>query len=724
MTRPFSISPALRRSVIIVAVTLLCCAALLRTAFYHGVERGMDAALDEPGYPLVALAAAIGDMAFGSNAGYVADPAVLKTLFGEIVGPAFTEAARPRLRNAPVINHAINKVYNESKVSGPSKGLVVSMYFNDLGFIDYIKLAFRLFDMEIQSLYRLFFVLLAGSLVVFVLAFPGNVFASTAAIAISFVFLAEINSAIFNDLNHTVYGFRYPSVLGVIPTLHLALLVAQRERFTPLAFCLALPQALLLIFAISMRSSAQWGLIALFAIASLQFVQALWANWSRQQDRRILVLDAGCAFIRWPLLLTICLVLLHGAYMRAALHPVYDSDDVLPQHVFWHTSFVNYAAHDSQALALAEGATGDEIGYKAARLYAKRVGLAANPESLGSPLTNTTLRQALHDKLMRRVFLSYILANPFRVLNVYLYEKPTATIRNFMRVVRTGFPNWFTIGSGIVVLTFFPALLLLPRTVDERRAIIVTLGAMAIAVPIPILVGASYPYFYLSELLIVWLTMFYLGIPLITGWALAGWTGAAPERRVLATRILRPAIVIVVCLATAGVILHVYRTSPVFDTWTPAGLLLRDGATQAPDGTWTAAKVGEDGSDSVRGLATKLGMDTSKNMVARAHAKEGSGSRLLLSLAAGSNQLLCDFDPRSGTTAVRALGVSQPKGCTAIKQREGWWLVELTGVVDPRGKPEDIIYKLAPTQSPFVDSYRGNGSNHIFLWGASVQYAP
>jgi hypothetical protein len=706
--------------IVLSLATIVCCAMLLHGAFYRGVQRGMDAAFDEPGFSIVALAAAIGDMVYG-NSGYVADYELNRTISANIIGNSWSEAIRPNLSNAVVLNNAIRKGFELARSSNPSGNPVISMYFNDLGFIDFIKLAFRLFGEEIQSLYRLFFVLLGASVVLFVLAFPGNIFAAAAVVAVTFAICAEIDSAMINYLNRTVYGFRFPSVLAVLPTLHLGLLLARRQPPTPWAYLLALGQVLLLIFAIKMRGSAEWGLIALIIIATVMFLQSLWANWRPQAEPRLIVFNAAKEFARWPLVLVVGAVVVHSLIMKVALHPIYDSDDVLPHHVFWHTLFQNYAPYDLKALALAGGATGDEIGYRAGRLYAESVRMANTAESLRSPLTNTHLRIGLHDKLMRRVFLNYAMENPVRVLKVFAYDKPLAAIRLFMRMAKEGFPTKAWVGAGIIIVAFSLALYLLPWTLRERSATVLTLSAMTVTAAIPPVLGAAFPYFYLAEIFIVLFVAACLGLPFFAAWAFADWVQPNSHRNANPERFIKPAILLLVCMAFGSILFFAFRSSPQFETWSRVGVTVEHQATKAPDGTWTGTKIVETTDDDAHEINSKGGLDSAKPAVAAVFAKAGAGRRLLTSLIVGPNHLYCEVDLETGAAATKAMGEAQPGRCAAIKQTEGWWLVEVEGVVRPSGRVEEVFFAIGLSAEPFVGSYRGDGKSHIFVWGASLR---
>jgi hypothetical protein len=506
------------RKIWFASATLFLCGLLLGATYDRGLARGMDHAIEwGPNSAQLAIAVAISDVVYHLNLGYVAHNAVAQKLYKVIEQSDPLDASMiPRLHDARVINDALKQASQLGPLEPGSfdNNTLVSMYYNDLGFVDYIELAFSIFGLKIQSLYSLFFLLLGISVAAFVCAFPKNVLAAGIIVAICFGFLAEINSTIFIDFMPSVYGLRYPSVLAIVPALHLGLLLAWRQRLSPVAVLLATAQVLILILAIKLRGSAGWALIFLLAVAAVQFVVALITNWRRGEDRRIVVIDAIGSACRWPLLLTLGLVLLHGAYLRQSLHPVYDTDDVIARHGLWHTLYINLAGFDRGALQLSGHSTrsGDDVGYSASILYAKSHHLFVDPLHFGSPLTGTTIRQQFHDNLMRRVFLGYAIENPSRVLDVFLIEKPEILVRQFFAMAPIAFPSWTRLAGCGLVLAFSTALMLLPWRAPQAGSLLWFLPLLVTCIGVPNIIGGP-DLMYMGDIYIVWPIAGYVGLP-------------------------------------------------------------------------------------------------------------------------------------------------------------------------------------------------------------------
>jgi hypothetical protein len=216
--------------------------------------------------------------------------------------------------------------------------------------------------------------------------------------------------------------------------------------------------------------------------------------------------------------------------MRSILHPIYDSDEVLAQHMTWHSFFQNYAAFDPAALALSglqgEDARRDPISWQAARQYAYRTRLVKNYESLNASLTHFGLRLALHDNLMRRVYLGYITQHPTRALRVYLLQKPPDVAKRYWSEKSAAFPFWVSLVNYGLCATFGLSLIFLPWSVTQARSLVMVVVRMGIVSTLPHIAGAP-DLVNLNDMCIVWPAAFYLGLPLVLALLIA-WKRASP----------------------------------------------------------------------------------------------------------------------------------------------------------------------------------------------------
>jgi hypothetical protein len=160
-------------------------------------------------------------------------------------------------------------------------------------------------------------------------------------------------------------------------------------------------------------------------------------------------------------------------------------------------------------------------------------------------------------------------------------------------------------------------------------------------------------------------------------------------------------------------------TATGFDTWRFTGLIGQANAAKAPDGTNTAYKLTENLDKASRSVSAVINFDPAKPMGASLFARYGNGRRLLIYLATDVNRISCDVDLQSGKTSLQATGAAQPGRCDAIAQSEGWWRIELQGIVSPRGSSTITVLGIAPTKAPFEDAYEA-GDGYVLIWNAAV----
>lgn len=502
--------PAGLRGLLLFAVALALCGAMVGQLYRGGLERGMDHAIAwGPESEENAFAVALSDLVYHLNKGYVGYQAVKDRLV-ETIDPegSAAPAVWPRLRDAALLNEALAKA---SSLGALTPGFIddhslFSMYYDDLGFVDYIKLAFLSFGERIQSLYALYFVLLGLSVAAFLLSFPFSTVALLVLIGAVFQFWAEIQGPLFDASMPTLYGMRHSSVLAIIPAWHLALLAFWRVRPTPRILAGAIIQALILLLAMTIRGSAQWTLLVL---ASLFVLLAL-RSFRRRGPLLLDAVRAAYDAIRWPFVLLLVVMAVHGAALQAALHPIYLSDDVLPRHGLWHSAYLGLqTSPEIRAITRATN-TEDATAYGAALSYMIRRNYLRDDQSYHASATGL-LRQGLHDKIMRQVYFEFVGKHPWLTLKVYLVEKPRALAARYLEILgRYPAPVWAAGGcllAGLLLLLPFAP----PIDRRERRGVLILLPLMVFWSGFPILI--AYPVAHaMVDPMLVWTAALFVAL--------------------------------------------------------------------------------------------------------------------------------------------------------------------------------------------------------------------
>jgi hypothetical protein len=162
------------------------------------------------------------------------------------------------------------------------------------------------------------------------------------------------------------------------------------------------------------------------------------------------------------------------------------------------------------------------------------------------------------------------------------------------------------------------------------------------------------------------------------------------------------------------------RPATGFDAWQFTGVTGQANAAKAPDGTNTAYKLSEDPGGGAKAIEAIINLDPAKLITASLSARSGTGRRLLVYLAADEDRIACDLDLQSGHATLRMAGASQSGACNAKAQGEGWWRLELQGVVNPQGSSAVTVLGIALAKEPFEQSYEGDGSGSLLIWNAAA----
>jgi hypothetical protein len=320
----------------------------------------------------------------------------------------------------------------------------------ELGLVDYFKLAFRLFGFRVESAFYLYFLILGVSLVAFILGH----WRSPITLTIPILFLAAGNivlgSNFFDSINsQNVTNPRFLSTLGILPGIHILMLMLDRHRASLPQVLLACVQALIFEFALSIRASLAWLMLFVATIAVIQIAVAfarLTTNGSSVRRSIAGVRDELAATRLWPALVLLIGVWSYQTAITASMHPSYELDDFLPSHLRYHNAFIGLSYNPRWAENFQQDyyrANSDQLGFLAGAMY-----LMDNydvPESYyQSPLYGGPKMQ-LDDRVVRKAYLQFIRRNPWFVIQAHYWK-----LRVVLRLV-TGH-LWTALSNSTIAL--------------------------------------------------------------------------------------------------------------------------------------------------------------------------------------------------------------------------------------------------------------------------------
>jgi hypothetical protein len=461
-------------------VTAILTALILARVFQVGLYRGMDHVVAfGPEIDQVPIVIALSDVVYHLDAGYVGHASVYKALADVWNGGAVL-ATDPIFQRTRTDRRVLNAAIAAASSLGPqqtgfiSDGRLMTAVYEDLGYVDFVKLGFRLFGLNIESRYYMFFVVLSISAAAFLVAFRSQVTAQVLLLCLVFAFYVEIQTGIF-EMHLSMPSLaeaHHLSALALLPMWHLSLALVYRQRLSAATLLTSLVQIAILSLAIATRRSAGWTVMYLTALALVLGVAA----WRRRPPGA----PPWSTFVRetarWPLLLVIGGLLVHAQYMNARLHPVYFTDDVLPYHGGWHNAVLGLIRYDPAWFTEIDSdhrqvsPSPDHDGIMLALDYVKKAHFIASEAGYLSPWTGIH-KYALHDRIMQRVFWSMIFSHPLRAARIYLEAKPREMAGLLLRLLRNIRPKiWLLLVIEPFVLCGLAFASRAWRDVDEAGA--------------------------------------------------------------------------------------------------------------------------------------------------------------------------------------------------------------------------------------------------------------
>ena len=504
-------------------IAIVLAGFIIGLTLFSAIRRGMDhAVMIGPG-DQTAIAISLSDSVYNVRLGYVGIRKVFETIqhyWNGDAGWANLEQLKVNFHDAELLNAGIRAAAS----LGPQapgyigNGSLITTYYDDIGEVDYVSLAFRLFGMKVQSLLYLYFTLLGLSALVFVLTFRDRIFALCLLLTTLFAYYVELYLMFFEPVAiPTYWGMRHSSTLCLVPMLHLAFLLLWKKKLSLAIGAGAVVQLAILILAWRIRGSVAWVMLFLPALA---ITLALWETWPRSSEpwarlwpavrhrltnfaRSTLVVASSWRMLvrrtlSWPLVLLLLGLLANNLYNRATLHPVYHTDDVMPYHGLWHSANLGIALYAPDILSprvanvLKTQGMGDGLTVWVAREYLDQIRLIPwdgkpefTPLAPGylSPWWGVGLKAAWHDRTLRDAYLDKLKTHPLRFLQLYASMPPEA-----VRILASPFTQaptlawlWFVTAAGAASFIFLFGLARSTDVGDGVKVLAVSAAAIATA---------------------------------------------------------------------------------------------------------------------------------------------------------------------------------------------------------------------------------------------------
>jgi hypothetical protein len=317
---------------------LIGCALCLD--LFHGLSLGQDRVGYHPIYRFrQSLAVAISRLHDPPAGGYLAYGSVLNVLTenGFVI---FDDLPRqilnkPRLEalfnDGPRLDRIIRAAIDVSIDAGAPPDIIRA---NELGLADYMYVSFRLFGDKISSFYYLFFLLAAVTCLLYVLQFRNCPFL----LFLLVIFLGELyfleNYAHSYGVQvNTVSNSRLFSGLSLVPSLHILLLLWQRQQARAFTVAAVIVQSLIFAFLLSCRTEVAWQ-AAMIAVVACGIGLSMLLGRTDQKHRPLIHRLA----LLWPAAIFLVVVFAYSAVVSMSADQRYALEP--KTHIVWHVFMV------------------------------------------------------------------------------------------------------------------------------------------------------------------------------------------------------------------------------------------------------------------------------------------------------------------------------------------------------------------------------------------------
>ena len=266
-------SPTTRRA--LPWLTAVAAALIISVTFWQGLQRGMDHAIGiGPEPEQTAIAIALSETVYGLDLGYVGHTPVyeaLRAVWNRGITPSDPAALVRNSTDRALINEAIASASSLSPLRPGyfSDRLLISGVYDDLGYVDFTKIAFAVFGRKVEAMYYLYFLTLALSAFCLLVSFRDRLMPQFVLLLALFGYFIELHTNLFMHGMPSFTGLRHGSTLVILPTWHLAFALIYRRPFSVSNVAGVAVQLLIMIIAIRIRGSAAWAPSLLVILAGV-----------------------------------------------------------------------------------------------------------------------------------------------------------------------------------------------------------------------------------------------------------------------------------------------------------------------------------------------------------------------------------------------------------------------------------------------------------------------
>lgn len=332
---------------------------------------------------------------------------------------------------------------------------------NELGLVDYMDWAFRLYGISTNALTLFYFTLLFISVALFVATFHRCRFC----LLLLMLYLAghyfALDYARFFAIL-TVHNSRFLPVIALVPSLYLILLMATKVAPKPGVLAMAAAQTFILMFIVFCRTQTYWQ-IAAIALAAVAVSGLRPIRQASMQPSRWLAALGATMRETWPAALTVLGVVALLAYSQLAPDEnLYSRES--KEHLLWHSLFVSTVMDDPDLYAIyGYSLRSDDLGYTAVLhdLRGRNDGASPIAEVSDGVLNIAVFKSnGAYDLAVRRVFFRMVREHPWLVLRSFLFGKFERQFESFGDADPLWVPGNYVVPIGLALAASLLSLVL------------------------------------------------------------------------------------------------------------------------------------------------------------------------------------------------------------------------------------------------------------------------
>jgi hypothetical protein len=412
------------------ALVALIAFSIFGATFRTGIHYGMDkkVAWEAWGRVLQAISAVMTAERYGEG-GYALSDYIFSELYARGFNGDDPEVVQkfgmkvPENFQASFLDDVLQRTWRDlPNISEDGRNAMRGLGADDIGYVDFVRVAFWMFGLHIQSFYYLFFLIYGISLLLALVERAHDrvgqgIILITASVIYASCYYADFLLSPEPGGSGNMMNPRFMPVLGLIPTVHILLVMVDAVRPQWWKVALLIPQASLVFFAIHIRATAVWlvaDLILAVILLSLPLIRDIVKGRAalRAVGRRFLI-------AQWPALMSLVIVFGGLKIVSLSLHPSYKEGGWLQHHAIWHSIYFSLQYHPAfveKYGAAHYGMTGDAMPVGAALAYIKEHPEQDKPEIYLAP---GALKYSEMERLSKLALFQFLQRDPWFVIEAF-----------------------------------------------------------------------------------------------------------------------------------------------------------------------------------------------------------------------------------------------------------------------------------------------------------------